>query len=150
MKFANKVVVAINVNQNLEAILAPLRKLEFLKQAEIHLVHVFQTMTYAVGFSEYPMAYPVHQDRNVIEQSINSLLVKLAVNLFGDNFEGKIVTKCLFSDNPKKKFCEYLQDEGADLVVIASREKRGLFESSFATYVSRHSQANQIILKHKE
>jgi nucleotide-binding universal stress UspA family protein len=150
MLFANKTVVAINLNQNLEAILAPLRSLEFLKRSEIHFVHVFQSTTYAVGFTEYPLIYPLNEDRQVIEKSINSLLIKLAENLFGKDFEGKVVTRCLFSDNPKKKFCEYVDEEKADLVVIASREKRGLFESSFATYVSRHSQANQIIIKHKD
>jgi hypothetical protein len=150
MYFARKVVVAVNLNLKLEEILKPLKGLDFLKYSEVHLVHVFQTTSYALGFSEYPLIYPLQEDQQVIEQSVTSLLQKIGGDLFGQEFEGKLVTHCLFSDNPKKKFCEYLQDQRAELAIVASRQQRGLFESSFAQYVARHSDAHLMVLKQRE
>jgi hypothetical protein len=148
MKFAKKVVIAVNLEDDPAKIFAPVKALEFLKYAEIHLVHAFQTTTYALGFGEFPLAYPIEEDRRTIEQSVLALLHKVSLDLFPDN-SFKVIQKCLFSDDPKRKFCDYLGEVKADTVFIATREKRGLFESSFAAYVNRHSDANLIILKNR-
>lgn len=149
MKFAQKVAVAVNLSEDFKDEFASLKHLNFLNECEIHFVHAFLTTTYSFGLGETALIYPIQDDRKKLEESIVSTLKKMSGKIFDADFRGKIFCHCLFSDNPKAAFTEFVQDKHIDLVVIAAREKRGLFESSFSQYVQRHSKANMVILKHK-
>lgn len=144
-----KVVIAADLTNDISEVLKPIRSMDFLKHCEIHLVHVFNTVDYGFVFGEFPLVYPVEADRNSISESVLSMLRKTGKEIVPAGFEGKVVEHCLFSENPKAKFSNYLKDIHADLVIIASREKHGMFESSFAQYVGKHSATNMLILKHK-
>lgn len=147
MKFGKKVVVAVSLDEELKDHLKSIKHMDFLAQSEIHLVHVFNTISYAIGFAEAPLIYPVQQDRAVIEKEVLSQLRDLSRDILPLHFSGKIIYQCLFHDNPKEKFCLYVENSKADLAVIATRRRRGLFESSFAHYVGKHSDCHQILLK---
>ncbi len=151
MNFADKVAIAVNISVTAPGEFHHLEKMEFLKDSEIHLVHVFQTTTYAFGLalSEAALIYPIQEEREKLEQSILTSLKKIADQNMPESFNGTIHYHCLFSDIPKKAFCEFVDDKLINLILISSREKRGLFESSFAQYVAGHTKANLIILKHK-
>ena len=150
MPFARKIAIAINLIEPQSEILKSLRTLDFLKASEVHFVNVYLTTTYAIGLGESSIVYPVETDRNKIQESSVEALKKLAPTLMPDHFEGKMVVDCLFSDSPKRKFCSYVEEKKIDTVILAAREERGLFESSFTQYVTKHTHANIIILKHKE
>ena len=147
MNFARKVIVPVNMDNNLGEVLKPLRGLEFLNRCEIQLVHVFQTTNMAYGFGEYSLIFPLETDRKKFEESVVSTLSKVSSELFPLNFQGKVISKCLFSEDPKDTFCKYVTEEKADLIIVPARKKHGWYESSFAQFVTKHTEANILILK---
>jgi hypothetical protein len=149
MSFARKVAVAIDLNDPHAEILKAVKQLEFINNSEVYFVTVNMTTTYAIGLGESSIVYPLIDDQKKIHESTVAELKKLTGSLLGHEFRGKIHTECLFSDDPKRKFCEFLIEKEIDTIIVAAREKRGIFESSFTHYVSKHSHANMIILKHK-
>ncbi len=149
MSFAKKVVVAVNLNDPMKDILSGLKDLDFLNKSEVHFVNVYLTTTYAIGLGESSIVYPILSDQQKIQESTVAALKKMAPGLLSSKFEGKIVTDCLFSDDPKRKFCHYVEEKHIDTVIVAAREKRGFFESSFTSFVNKHTRANMIVLKHK-
>ncbi len=144
MSFAHKVAIAVDVSVEAPGEFDSLKEMNFLEKSEIHLIHIFQTTTYYGS-----LVYPVSAEREKLQQKIVALLKSIGEKNIPKNFTGKIHFDCLFNDTPKKAFCDYVEKNHINLVVVSSREKRGLFESSFAQYVSGHTKANMIILKHK-
>ena len=141
--------MAVEFSDQLTELLRPLKEMDFTAQSEIHFVHVFRTITNSFGLGEVPLVYPIMSDRGVIEQSGLVLLASVSDRNLQKNFDGKVVHKVLFSDYPKGKFCEYVNEVKADLVIIPTKEKHGIFESSFAQYVNKHTTCNMILLKYK-
>lgn len=147
MKFARKVIIAVGLSNEMAELIKSVRDLEFLSHSEIHFVHVFNTMNYTTVFSDFPIIYPVEADLKAVEESVMSYIKKISHEILPKEFEGKIIHKCFFDAIPKQKFCDYVNEQKADLVIVPTREKRGLFESSFAQYVTKHTHANIILLK---
>jgi len=147
MSFAKKVVVAVDLNNDSTLLLTPLREMEFLLHSEVHFVHVFNTVNYSVFFSEFPMVYPLETDRKVIREAVISFLTLTAKEVLPKAFSGKIIYECFFDESPKAFLSEYVKNTNIDLVIVPTRVKRGIFESSFAQYVSQHTNANMIFLK---
>lgn len=146
-KFGERVIVAIDLNDHTSENVKMLRQLQFLKQAEVHFVHVFPTIVYTYGISEFALIYPVQEDRNSIEKFVLSSLLKHTSDLFPDAETPRVITQCLFDESPKKKLCTYAQEIHADTIIVMTREKHGIFESSVAQYLARHSKCHIVILK---
>ncbi len=147
MKFAKKIVVAVAMTDEISSQLSPLRNMSFLRESEIHFVHVFNTINFSSMIGDFPMVYPVEADRISIQESVVALLTKIAKDVLPANYEGHVHHKCLFDENPKSLFCDYVKENHADLVIIPTRQKHNIFDSSFAQYVNKHSLANMILLK---
>ena len=149
MTFGKKTIVAMNISDHVTEFLKPLKEMDFLAGSDIQFVFVFNTITYSFGLGEVPLVYPIEADRSVIEQSGLELMVKLTENVLPKNFEGKVSHKILFGDDPKAKFSRYVNEEKADLVIVPTRQKHGIFESSFAQYVNKHTTCSMILLKNR-
>ena len=147
MKFAKKVVIAVGMFDDISKQMTPLKSMSFLSQSEVHFVHVFNTINYSTLMGDFPMVYPVEVDRKAIQESIVSILANISKEYMPTGSEGHIYHHCLFDENPKKKFCNYVKESHADLVIIPTRDKHNMFDSSFAQYVNKHSPANTLILK---
>lgn len=148
MPFANKVAIAIDLNESPKESFASLKELDFITNCEIHLVNIYQTTIYAIGLGEGSIIYPIESDQKKIQESAVAHMEQLSKDLLPTKFSGKIVTTCLFSDAPRRKFCEYINENNMDTIIVGMREKRGFFEGSFTQYVTKHTKANLIILKH--
>lgn len=148
MSFAKKVVVGINLGEPLTELFVALKELEFLNESEIHFLSINQTTTYAIGLGESAIIYPLEDDQKKITESTLEELKELTRKLLPASFKGKIVIESLFGDDPKTRFCEYVEEHNIDTIIVAARETRGFFEGSFTQYVTKHSRANVIILKH--
>lgn len=148
MKFAKKVLVAVNLEDSMPAALKSLSHLEFLKTCDIHFVYGVVTTSFAIGLTEGTFIYPIPEDRRAIEVSTVTTLKRISESLFSDDFQGRLSQHCLFSDDPKEAICDYIKEHHIDLVIMAAREKRGIFESSFSTFITKHTKANVLILKH--
>lgn len=144
MEFGKKVLVAVDLQETTAAQLAQLKGLDFLKQAEVHFVHIYQTTNVIYGMGEFCQVYPVDHDRKGLEQKIMPALIKLCQ---GAVDSPKVQYRCLFDENPKEEFCLFAKEIKADTMIIFTRERHGLFDSSFAQYASRHSPCHLIIMK---
>lgn len=147
MKFAKKVIVAVPLIENMAQMLSEVKEMEFLKDSEVHLVSVFNTINYAVGLGEFPLVYPVVEDREAIERSIVNKLKQVRSEILPSGIDNRAYVRCLFGENVKETFCSYAEEIKADAVIVATRKKRDFFESSFAQYVMKHLDADIIILK---
>ena len=147
MKFAEKVVVAVGLSNDMTDMLRPMREMEFLAKSEIHFVHVFNSTNYTTVFSDFPIVYPIEADLKGIDESVLAFLARTTKSVLSEQFQGKIIYKCFFDPNPKSKFSDYVKESKANLVIVPKREKVGFFESSFAYYVNKHTHANMILLK---
>lgn len=147
MNFINRVVIAVGMDEDMLERLKPVASMEFLKNCEVHLVTVFNTLNYGFVMGDIPLVYPVEADRKAIELTINEMLKNTSKQILPAGFSGKIIHECLFDQNPKALFSNYVEDVEADLVIVAAREKKGFFESSFTQYVGKHTKANLFILK---
>lgn len=147
MKMSKKVIVAVGLNDESSTLLKPMSEMDFLLESEIHFVHVFNTFNYTTVLSDFPFIYPIEADRAPIEKSILELLAKTSSEVLPKGFKGKIIYKCLFDENAKFKFSEYTNEQDASMVIIPTRKKREIFESSFAQYVNKHTKANLLLLK---
>ncbi len=150
MRLAKKAIVAVEISNHLPELLRELREMDFLAHSEIQFVHVFNTVTYSFGLGEFPLVYPVESDRKTIERSGIELLAQVTEKVLPRNFAGKASYRILFNDDPKWRFANHVKEEKADLVIIPTRSKHGLFDSSFAQYVNKHTDCNLILLKHKD
>ena len=148
MKFAKNVVVAVGIAENDEGANSyeVLSEMSFLNHSTIHFVHVFKTILYSsvIGPS---LIYPVAEERYKIEESMFQYLKRTFAPVVPASFEGQAHFKCLFSEVPKQALVKYATEVEADLVIVASRKERGIFESSFAQYVNKHTMADVLILK---
>lgn len=148
MKTVRKAAVAIDLAEPLPEVYKSLKSFEFLRGADVHFVFSFMTTSYAIGIGETSLIFPMADDRTKIEESVVAMMKDLAGTLFPKDFCGRLSAHCLFSDDPKRKFCDFLDAEKIDMVIVAAREKKGIFDSSFTNYVSKHSRANMLVLKH--
>lgn len=148
--FAKKVIVAIDFTNEIQNLFTDMKQMEFLNNSEIHFVHVANIVSYSFVFSNTPLIYPIEEDRNLIEQSSLENLSKLSQGVLPNNFAGKVLHHCLFSENPKQCFVDFANKEKADLLIIATRQRRGLFESSFASYIEKNTTANILLIKHHD
>ena len=150
MNFANKVVIAVGSFDDILQQFKQLKSMSFLDSCEIHFVHVFNTINYTALAGDFPIIYPVQADVKAIEKSVTSLLEFHAKKIVTDTFIGKMTFKCLFDQSPKRGFCDYVNDNNFDLVIIPTRIKHDMFESSFAQFVNKHCQSNMILLKNEK
>ena len=147
MKFANKVVIAVDLNDKMTESLKKIKNLDFLSSSELHFVHVFKTARYSGVIFDLPLVFPMDCDKNAIRESVLTLLNNAAKECLPQGFKGKISSQCLFNDSPKINFSEYAKEVNADLIIIPTRKKHGFFESSFAEYVNKHTEQELLLLK---
>jgi nucleotide-binding universal stress UspA family protein len=147
MSFPRKVLVAIDINDQMEEMLAPLRKLEFLNNSEINLVHASPLLRYGYPLDFGSYSYPLAEDKVVIEQAVLNKIAGVQEKILPYDFTGTVKIKCLFGDKEAEAFCDYAREINADLVILAPRKSKSFFDSSFCHYVTRHAHNNLLILK---
>lgn len=148
MSFAKKIIVAIDFTNEIKNLLSDMKEMTFLTSSEVQFVHIASKITYSFVFSNMPLVYPVEEDRQTIEESTIAHLTKLSKEILPADFSGRVSHHCFFSENPKQAFVEYINQQSPDLVIMATRERKGFFESSFAHYVDKNTKANILFIKH--
>ncbi len=149
MRFAQRTLIALDLDQkdHVEQ-LKSLRGLGFLEHSEIHLVYVFRTTSMSLGLGRFPLVFPTPEDQKLIEEAILAGLQHAYNTQLEPKPGQKIITRCLFGEDPKDVALAYVKDHAIDLTVVWAREKRGIFESSFSNHLAKHSRAHTLILKH--
>ncbi|MFZ4715327.1 MAG: universal stress protein [Bacteriovoracaceae bacterium] len=143
-----KVVIAVSLKKLDQKPLEKLKKSEWLEGAEIHLVHVIETVAYGVDLS--PLLFPQESEYPKIRKEVIKELELLGKKLFPNTGRPKVITKCLFDYSANDAFCDYSKQMKADLIIVATRGKKGIkgfFDSSFARYMSKYAPADLMILR---
>lgn len=143
-----KIVIAVNLDQKDQKPLERLKNTPWFENTEVHFVYVLECAYYGVGLTAY--YYPPTSEFPRIKKEVTQHLTKLSRKIFPHTGEQKIVVKCLFEQDAKESFCQYAKSVKADMVIVATRGKKGIkgfFDSSFARYLSKYSPADLLILR---
>ena len=145
MAFPRLAIIAVDTNKDLN-ILKSIHRLNFMVDTEIHFVHIVRKMDYNDALS-LNANFPLFQDMDAIKDAVVEKMKSITPEIIPHQHIGKIIYTCLFGFDPKKDFCNYLNELKPELVLVVTRPKHGLFESSFSHYVCRHSEFNVLVLK---
>lgn len=148
MKFAKKVVIPVLMNDNLVIQLNFLKEMQFLNHSEVHFVHIYQTITQAALVGDKIFVYPPKAEREQIEKDITERLKMISFEVLPIGFKGLAKQSCLFSDYPRNHMAELIKESNTDLVIIPTRKKHGLFDSSYAQFLNKHTDANIFFIKY--
>ncbi len=134
--------------QSLDTLSSRLKKENWQGVGEIHLVHSFEKHVYAGEF--FISSFPNETQYPEIEESVLEVLTKLEHDIFRPDNQIPIIKKCLISSNAKDNINHYAMENNIDEMYVATRGMHGiagLFTSSFAEYMIRHSQCELHILR---
>lgn len=140
-----KIIVAVGLDEETHEALLKIKKIDIHPDTEIHLVNVFPVILYARGMHLAVLTYPLPQERPAIEETVLAKLKAVKDEILPEH--KKVVFKCLFDSNEKAAFNDYVGSRNADLVVVATRKRHGLFDSSFAQHQLKHSHSNVLVLR---
>lgn len=145
------IVICASLNDDSLGLLKQLKGNDLLKDAKLHFVHCFEIQIYTSDFSPY--VFPTEETYPEIEKSTVAILKNVAKEVCTETQFKNADFKCFFSHSPKEKVREYLKEEKADLVVVATRGKHGiegLFSSSFAEHLLKYSPCDIHVLRPME
>jgi nucleotide-binding universal stress UspA family protein len=117
-----------------------------LKNANVHIVTIFETHVYNVDL--VPYIFPTEAQYGEIENASKPILKSLARSIGAD--EKSTITQCFFSSDREKRIKNYLNEVEADLVITATRGKHGidgLFSSSFTDYLCKFSPCDVLVMR---
>lgn len=125
------------------------KEMDFLKDVDVHLVHVSGASDHALNAALNLPLYPAQETRLVLEHAVTSQLEFLAPKILPAGHTGKVSLKCLFGSHPKKVFSDYVTKVGANLVILAADQDRKFSMGSFIQYQCLHSRAAVLVLREK-
>jgi len=142
------IVLCASLNDPSLDLLGTLKGSDIIKDANVHIIHCFEVQLYTADFAPY--VYPTEEKYPELEEASQLILNPLKEKLASDC--SSVNSKVFFSQSPKQKIKEYLQEVNADMVVVATRGKHGiegLFSSSFAEFLVKFSPCDVHILRPK-
>lgn len=143
-----KIMIAVNLNRADQKPFDKLKNSTIFEGTEVHLVHVLEVQPYSTELSLF--FYPNQSEYPRIKKKAEKELEHLQRKIFPHTGNPKVVVKCLIGDNAKENFAQYSKKVKADLLIVATRGKKGIkgfFDSSFARYLSKYSPADLLILR---
>lgn len=144
------IVLCASLNDESLDLLKDLKNSSLLEDSNVHLVHCFEVQLYTADFAPY--VYPTEDKYPEIEKASKNILKGVEEELKANPSINSFETKVFFSQSPKQKIKEYLDEVKADVVVVATRGKHGiegLFSSSFAEFLVKFSPCDVHILRPK-
>lgn len=145
------IVLCASLNDDSLSLLKELKNSSLFENSNVHLVHCFEIQLYTADFAPY--IYPTEDKYPEIEEATKTILQGVESALKDNPKIKSFETRVFFSQSPKQKVKEYLDDIKADLVVVATRGKHGidgLFSSSFAEFLVKFSPCDVHILRPKK
>lgn len=142
----NQTVIAVNLEEEATTALSQIKDLPFTEKSTIHLVHVFELHNFS--FDLIPNLNLKKDDYLAIEKWGEEKLQEVQKKLGLESHN--CVLKCLISSNPRQEFLSYSDQVGASVVIAVAKEReglKGLFESSFTSFLNKFSRANLILLR---
>lgn len=148
MAFPKVTVIAVDTANGHE-MYSDIRRLTFLKDTEIHIVHVVHKLEFPASLLSN-FNYTLYEEEGPIRSAVIDKLKSMGTNILPYGHEGKKVFECLFGDNIKQTFCEYLKDTQADMAIVSTRHQHGIFEGSFSYHIGRHAPCSVLVIRERE
>ena len=142
------VVICASLNDDSLNLLKSLKGSPLLENTRIHLVHCFEVHVYTSDFSPY--VYPTEDKYPELEEASKKVLSGLVNEICTEEEKKNTESHVFFTQSPKQKMKEYLEESNADMVIVATRGKHGiegLFSSSFAEHLVKYSPCDVHILR---
>ena len=122
-----------------------LESFEFLKEANIQLLHISPLMDYRfIPEIEFAML-PTSEAQIVIEEALRHKMDQFVKRILPRGFVGICTTACTFASDVRREFAHYANNMNADLVVLNPDNKKRL--GGFIQYQLTHCQADILLLK---
>jgi hypothetical protein len=118
MKKIKSAIVGIDFNEHALVNLELLSEMSFLKNVDLHYVHVSMKQSYSWGKDLNLPLYPEGEARVVIEHAVIDKLQELGEKYAPYGYSGNVSHACLFSSNPRKEFAAFAEQIGAGLVIL--------------------------------
>lgn len=145
MKGINRIILGIKLNEAKISI-ESFKKLDFLKDAQIDIVHISQMPDLSTLAELSLPAYQNPELKLVIEHAVVLKLKEMAKEFSAAGFRGKIDCHCFLSESPHKRFCQYADETRAQLMVLIP-EKTNVGFGSFIHHQFIHSSVPLFILR---
>ena len=134
--------ISANQNENLDSI----RKMDFLKESDIHLVHVVKE--YLAGYDiMFNSQIVMEEDKEAIKLSVVNRLKEIGKEILPFNFTGKVTYHCVFGFDPKQTLVNVAADLRANLMVLATRGDKQLFDESVSHFCGLHAPCDVLIVR---
>lgn len=124
------------------AIISKLKKVDWLKEANLEFVHVFKEESYP--YMAPPILYPDQEQKIEIRKTIKQIFD----GLISDFPHAK--SECIFHSNPKEGMIDHLKENKSQLVIVYTKEKHGLrdyFHSSFTEHLIKHAPCDVLTIR---
>lgn len=146
MNFPRTCVVGVDVGSTDASYLESLRKMDFLKFSDIHLVHAVKE--YFTGYDVLlgPQAF-IEEDKGLIEDSVTKRLKEMSEFILPYDFKGKVHFHCVFGYSPKDAFVEQVKKIKPELTIVLTRENHGFLEDSFAYHCGLHADSDVLMIR---
>ncbi len=145
MAFPEKVLIAVDTSLP-EEIFSSLRKMEWMNDSEIHIVHIFRILNYGDGLS-FNVSFPFSFNEKELSDAVLEKMKTMAKGFLPYGHVGKVIYQCLFDTDINSKMRNYVDQKKIDLLIVATRQRLGLFESSFANDMIKKSATNILVLR---
>jgi hypothetical protein len=145
MALTDLTVIAVDISNDI-GMLRPVHYMDFLAHDEIHLIHAVTKVVF-IDDTAINVIAPTDQNEELIKKSVIAKMKDSSSEILPYGHNGKVKFDCFFSLEPKNDFCRYLVEMKASLAIVSTRSKHGLFESSFARYLSGHAKCSVLVIK---
>ena len=145
------IAICSSLNEESVDLLKTLKGDPLLEGANLHFIHCFEIQVYTSDFSPY--IYPTEDKYPELEEGAKKVLETLRDSITTPEEKERSTLNVFFSQSPKQKVKEYLEESKTDLVIVATRGKHGiegLFSSSFAEHLVKYSPCDVHILRPKK
>lgn len=140
------VLIGLDVSSSHQENLDSIRKLDFLRESDIHLVHVAKE--YLTGYDIMSNSQIViEEDKEIIKQAVISRLNEIGKEILPFNYSGKVSYHCIFGFDPKRTIVNVAADLGAQLMVLAHRKEQPLFDESMSYFCGINSPCDVLIIR---
>ena len=116
--------------------------------SEVHFVHAYQTQVYADNFNV--TTYPNQNEFEKFKGDIEEVLISLAKNILPQSLVEKSIYNVMLSPSPKVDIHKYTKNKNIDEIIIVTRGLHGIegiFHSSFADFMMKHSHCELTLLR---
>lgn len=142
-------VIAIDTSSVKPGYLESLRKMDFLKESDLHFVHAVKE--YYNGYDVMMNAdLMLEQDKELIKEAVERQLKEITAGILPYDFSGHVHYHCIFGFDPLTDVVKFTGNQKADLLIVVTRENHTFLDDSFAYHCGLHAPCDVMVIRGHE